>query len=860
MNKFSKLLTHLALVCVALCAPMQATRAEDLTLENPVYRNLSNSDVTVALAQNGTAVLPIVVSEKADEDTKALANELADYLQRISGATFEVKTGDGKKGIVLGTLDQFPTPELNESLEIVKGIDGREAFAIRTSEKRVLLLAATPRSLMFVTYRFLEELGVRWLAPAQHWTVVPSTPGLKWDKDITDRPTILNRGIWVSWGFFGDTPATRFDREWNKARSNREYSAWSRHNFQGGSMQVNTGHSWFEIIKNRPELAQHPEYFALVNGKREVHWEAKLELSNPAVRQVFVDYALDFFKNNPDADMVSVDPSDGGGWSESPESAAMGSVSDQVFTMVNEVARAVQEKYPGKYVGLLAYNFHAMPPTFELEPNVYVQLPTAFIQGKYSLDDLIEMWPRKTGNFGFYDYYSVWLWRRDFLPGGTAANPPALAAKLKDWARLGVSSISAESGNDWGLSGRGYYTAAKMMWNPNLDYEALSEDYYEKAFGAGADAMKQYFDLVEGANKNRLSRNTYGLALRYVDKAGREADGDEGATARIDDIKQYLRYQHLNWEWERVNTTDQITPEKVQAWNARIEQTFRERFSYMTHFAAQWQNGYIDLDSVAQNPDKFPDKPYSREERDAQWTEMMNTYKPLEIHEKKFSPELVAVDFPVKAGEETVQHFAGRAGFNFVTNGEPLEFTIQTDLLPGFENRPDARYTIAEASGKTVAQGRMDLDGKEHQLSFDLPKGTYGLDFDGAQGSWTLKAPKTQPVSQMLLKQWPRNQLAPAQNMFLYVPKGTRQIELSWSGEPLQLTTPKGEAAPIAARNDDHYYYTVPAGSDGQVWALPTFTLAQLWFYNIPNYLAASSDALPIPSDVAQEDGLTIGG
>jgi hypothetical protein len=859
MIKFSLALVAIWLSCA--CLELKAAPRSTPPIENSVYRNARASNTTLVLAQNGQALLPIVIAEKADTGTKALAEELADYLKQISGATFEVKAGDGSEGIVVGTLDEFPTPNLEKPLEI-NGVDGREAFAIRTTEKRVLLLGATSRAVPHVVYRFLDELGVRWFFPAQHWTVVPSTPALKWNREITDRPTILNRGIWASWGYFGDTPEKRWNREWNNSRSAHDYEAWKVHNLQGGSMQVNTGHSWFEIIKANNEIfAKHPEYYALVGGERKAHWEAKVELSNPAVRQIFVDHALNYFKNNPDADMVSLDPSDGGGWSESAESAAMGTVSDQVFTMVNEAARAVQKKYPGKMVGVLAYNFHAMPPSFDLEPNVYVQMPTAFVQGKYSLDDLIELWPQKTKNFGFYDYYSVWLWRHDFLPGGTAANVPGLAPKIKDWAKIGVTSISAESGNDWGLSGRGYYIAAKLMWNPNADVEALSEDFYQKAFGPGAPAMKRYYERVEGANKARLSRNTYALALRDVDEAGVLARGDEAATARVDDIKQYLRYQHLNWEWDRVNTPDtynKATPEKEKAWNARIEQTYRERFSYMTHFAAQLANGYADWDNIAKHPELFPDKPYSREERDAQWREMLSTYKPLEVHEHEYSRDVVAVNFGLKFGSETRQHFAGRAGFFFVTNGAPLQFTIQTDALPGFENRPDARYTIADASGKTVAQERMQLDGQAHDLSFDLPAGTYSLDFDGAQGSWTLIAPKELPVSQMLLKQWPRTQQGPAQDMYFYVPAGTREIELSWNGEPLQLMNQKGDTAPLKARNDDHFIYTVPPGTDGQVWAIPQFALGHLWFYNMPNFLAASPEALPVPREVAQADGLVV--
>ena len=64
------------------------------------------------LAADGKALAPIVISKEASPATRAVAEELAQYLQRISGASFSVQTGDGSRGIVLGTLAQFPDPAL----------------------------------------------------------------------------------------------------------------------------------------------------------------------------------------------------------------------------------------------------------------------------------------------------------------------------------------------------------------------------------------------------------------------------------------------------------------------------------------------------------------------------------------------------------------------------------------------------------------------------------------------------------------------------------------------------------------------------------------------------------------------------
>ncbi len=54
----------------------------------PITRNDTKSSVTLLLAADGKARLPIVISEKASDATKAVAAELAAYLKRISGASF----------------------------------------------------------------------------------------------------------------------------------------------------------------------------------------------------------------------------------------------------------------------------------------------------------------------------------------------------------------------------------------------------------------------------------------------------------------------------------------------------------------------------------------------------------------------------------------------------------------------------------------------------------------------------------------------------------------------------------------------------------------------------------------------------
>lgn len=135
-------------------------------------RNQYKSKETVLIAENGIAKLPIVIKENADDTIKEAAKELAFYLEKITGARFEIKN-DAKNGIFLGTIQDFPTPSAERGLEIYENFDGKEAYAIRTEQKSIKLLGATSSGASYAASRFLEIIGCRFFFQSPVWTVIP---------------------------------------------------------------------------------------------------------------------------------------------------------------------------------------------------------------------------------------------------------------------------------------------------------------------------------------------------------------------------------------------------------------------------------------------------------------------------------------------------------------------------------------------------------------------------------------------------------------------------------------------------------------------------------------------------------------
>ncbi len=354
--------------------------------QNSAQAGHDHQPARIRLAVDAVPCLPIVISDRASAHCREVAQELARYLDRITGGKFEIHSGDGSQGIVLGTLAEFPCPALAEGLRVRNSFDGKEAFAIRTEAKRLLLIGATEMGMSHAAFRLLEELGCRRFFPAKEWEVVPSKPTLTVELNATDRPALLARRIWWGYGFF--------DQE----RCRKDYLAWARHNRMASSLEISCGHAWQTIIaSNKKTFDEHPEYLALVGGKRQ---GPQLCVSNPQVRKLVAQYALEQFRREPQRDMVSLETSDGGGHCECDACQRLGHISNRVFGLANEVARAVAEKYPGKMVGLYAYNDHCEPPSFPLEPNVYVQSTAGFIRGRYTFKELMDLWPNALSKHG----------------------------------------------------------------------------------------------------------------------------------------------------------------------------------------------------------------------------------------------------------------------------------------------------------------------------------------------------------------------------------------------------------------------------------------------------------------------------
>jgi hypothetical protein len=184
----------------------------------------------------------------------------------------------------------------------------------------------------------LHRLGYRYFFPTETWEIIPERPELAVALDVRETPSYYSRHIWWT------------TEDWQ--RRNRNLSGFS----------PSTGHVYGSIIRrNQEAFDSNPEFLALRNGER---GGSKFCISNAGLRKLVVEDAIRQMTADPALESLSMEPSDGGGWCECQPCAEMGSISDRVVLLANEVAEAVNDLGQGdKYVGILAYASHSPPPS-----------------------------------------------------------------------------------------------------------------------------------------------------------------------------------------------------------------------------------------------------------------------------------------------------------------------------------------------------------------------------------------------------------------------------------------------------------------------------------------------------------------
>ncbi|MCB1237810.1 MAG: DUF4838 domain-containing protein [Verrucomicrobiae bacterium] len=818
---------------------------------------------TVLFAGKDSPPLPIVIESPGDwHGDETLAPAVEDFrtlLSRMAGAEFEISppetVADGRRIIRLKVSEKPDIPASD-----------REHYRIVTSDAGIELRGDTPLALRHALYDLLHRLGFRQYFPGRTWEIVPKLPKIAVALDIDERPDYASRRIWYGYGL------------WEHNREN--YPAWCARNRMAEGLKLNTGHAYGGIISRRKaDFDAHPEFYALVDGKRDIRGQAKLCIGNPALRDTVKAYALDFFAENPGADSVSMDPSDGGGWCECDACAAIGPPSDRALLLANEVAEAVNARFPGKVVGMYAYSFHSPPPALTVHPRVIVSAATGFIRGGLSIDAIMTGWRAKGATLGVREYYSVHTWDRDLPGAARGANLDYLATTIPDFHAKGARYLSAESSDNWGCNGLGYYFASRVLWDTGeaARRDEIVADFLAQAFGPAREPMEKFYTLIEGSNKN--ARLVYDDLLarmfRRLGEARELAGGDEAIRRRVDELVLYTRYVEL---FDRYRNAREDA--RQRAFEDLIRHGYRMRGTSLIHAYALYRDLAARDKSVVipegagfrvpepVNPWKSSE-PFSGDDIEAMLGSGIANHQPvqLDFEPREFTENLVPATCVLESLPESApggaERMRGNRSFHTVAElpGEEYELRVTGGLIEHYRDRGNVRIAVWKIGGASDTGERETLifedqsvppDGVERAVKWTArDPGVYRVDVADGHDLTRVVWPEGQRMSWRATLE-DRKDFSGRWSLWFFVPKGTRTLGLYSAAQGGQLLRPDGKPALDLKTESGAFLSTpVPEGMDNTLWRIHS-AAGKVALLNVPPWLARSPAELCLPAELAE--------
>ena len=476
------------------------------------------------IAENGTAKAVIVIPEEPSDKVRAAAEDLQAYLEKITGARLAIENDaadlSGKNGILVGPTKQTAAM----GIEQPAGYPNKERVILKRDKNYVALLGNDDmryEGTADAVTMFLENLGCGWYGPQELWQVVPEYPTLAvGELDIEHTPQF-------------------------RSRQNNVYNSndvLARRWYLGGD-QTHTGHGITALIPRKDYAAAHPEWFALVDGKRDpmsVEWW-QYDYTNPELAAETAKKVLEKWDADPQMTNYSLAANDGWeeGWCECETCAAVGNATDQILTFANRVAEIVSEKYPDKTISILSYHNSFFPPEkVKAHPNVEVMfcretsmtIPLDLgeeILGKNAIthNTYTQSW---LGNFQEFiqkpelQHVSIWEWYciaterplwKDvpWVQGSVATRNHAL------WKQNGAEYVFYDQGpaswhretdESYPLRWPLWFVAAKGMWDGSLTGEQILYDSCRKLYGTAADEMYWYYKALADSSEQCRADST----------------------------------------------------------------------------------------------------------------------------------------------------------------------------------------------------------------------------------------------------------------------------------------------------------------------------------------------------------------
>ena len=423
--------------------------------------------------------IPTLTKYNIISDYSDVADTLNVYLNKSVGISLEISDKQKKRSIIL-----VEKTDLN-----------KDFISIDYKDSLITISANNKRNLYYATYDFIEKfLNVNWLST--DFTYYEDLKSINFPKNYSYyfEPPVLTRTV-HSKLFYKDSVFADKLKVTNEAFPRYVPSA-----------RVHTFHRFlpYEVFYDK-----NPEYYALRNGKR---LPTQLCLTNTDVLKIVKDSVNSFFNKSPNSDVISVSQDDNTQYCQCDKCSKIDNQEGSPAGTMIHFVNAVAESFPNKTISTLAYQYTRKPPKVKPIENVLITLcsiecnrsvPIELGCKDFSSD--LKGWSQLTDNIRIWDYTTQFT---NFLApfpnwGTIKPNINLFVDNNAKWI------FEQHSNNDSELFELRSYIMAKLLWNPNLDFQTLLNEFNNKYYGNGGKYISEYVNSIQ----NQIDNTSFFLFL-----------------------------------------------------------------------------------------------------------------------------------------------------------------------------------------------------------------------------------------------------------------------------------------------------------------------------------------------------------
>ncbi len=538
------------------------------------------------MIKNGKSSYVIVHGKNCIPAEKTAAETLQNHLEKISGVKIPIVTDESSISeyeIIVGKTNRE-----GKSYPVIEKDLGSDGVYIKSFGQTLVISGGQPRGTLYAVYTFLEEyLDCRWFT--SELIIIPKKSTVEFPKDyeyIFVPPLEYRETDWISPHNITYSVANKLN--------GLSYRVLDENVGGGIGYAKRLCHTFTSIfVKPEEYYDEHPEYFALIDGKR-IKENTQLCLTNPDVLQVVIDEVQAMLDEDPGIKLISLTQADNQNYCRCEKCEALNKREDSCtatnLAFVNAVARHFKDKYPNLKFDTFAYQHTRKPPkTLKPESNVVVRLCSIECCFAHPLCDEscsenahfksdIEQWSKIADKLYIWDYTTNYANYNAIFP-----NFKVLKPNMKFFVEHNAVGIYEEGNYEANVSNGEFaelraYLLSKLLWNPDADTDKLTEEFCKAYYGEAAEYIMEYIKVCCLRAATNVSREavTFGEKTHMRIYAGADEPcmdltvGDvkyfdeiweKAKSAKLTDEQlKNVKLSEISWRyWKKTNEVSEFT-------------------------------------------------------------------------------------------------------------------------------------------------------------------------------------------------------------------------------------------------------------------------------------------------------------